>query len=120
MADTPNLVSSMGRAVLDRIFVRGHDLNRELLGKITFDHGMTTGAAASRMTSHSAPDAIQGAVAAAILGAGSVYRRLMPGLPVRVRGFCCFMATYIGAGLKPTPTPIPAGNLRMILASLNR
>ena len=34
MADTPKLVSSMGRAELDRIFVRGYDLNRELLGKI--------------------------------------------------------------------------------------
>ena len=102
MADTPKLVSSMGRAELDRIFVRGYDLNQELLGKITFaqmvylmivgrmptvdegrmvdamlivlvDHGMTTGAAAARMTFHSAPEAIQGAVAAAILGAGSVH-----------------------------------------------
>src|SRR6266498_841241 len=102
MADTPKLVSSMGRAELDRIFVRGYDLNRELLGKITFaqmvylmivgrmptaeegrmvdtmlivlvDHGMTTGAAAARMTFHSAPEAIQGAVAAAILGADSVH-----------------------------------------------
>jgi citrate synthase len=102
MADTSKLVSSMGRAELDRIFVRNYDLNKDLLGKITFaqmvylmivgrmptaeegrmvdtmlivlvDHGMTTGAAAARMTFHSAPEAIQGAVAAAILGAGSVH-----------------------------------------------
>ena len=102
MADTPKLVSSMGRAELDKIYVRSYDLNKELLGKITFaqmvylmlegrlptaeegrmvdtmlivlvDHGMTTGAAAARMTFHSAPEAIQGAVAAAILGAGSVH-----------------------------------------------
>ena len=102
MADTPRLVSSLGRAELDRIFVRNYDLNKDLLGKITFaqmvylmivgrmptaeegrmvdtmlivlvDHGMTTGAAAARMTFHSAPEAIQGAVAAAILGAGSVH-----------------------------------------------
>lgn len=102
MADVPKLVSSMGRAELDKIFVRGYDLNKELLGKISFaqmvylmlegrlptaeqgrmidtmlivlvDHGMTTGAAAARMTFHSAPEAIQGAVAAAILGAGSVH-----------------------------------------------
>ncbi|MBM2805381.1 MAG: Citryl-CoA lyase, partial [Deltaproteobacteria bacterium] len=36
MADTPKLVSSLGRAELDKIFVRGYDLNKELLGKITF------------------------------------------------------------------------------------
>jgi len=77
----------MGRAELDRIFVRNYDLNKDLLGKITFaqmvylmivgrmptaeegrmvdtmlivlvDHGMTTGAAAARMTFHSAPEAI--------------------------------------------------------------
>jgi citrate synthase len=102
MAETPKLVSSLGRADLERIFVRGYDLNKDLLGKISFaqmvylmlqgrmptveegrmidtmlivlvDHGMTTGAAAARMTFHSAPEAIQGAVAAAILGAGSVH-----------------------------------------------
>ncbi len=102
MAETPKLVTSMGKAELDRIFVRGYDLNEELLGKISFaqmvylmlmgklptaeqgrmidtmlivlvDHGMTTGALAARITYHSAPEAIQGAVAAAILGAGSVH-----------------------------------------------
>jgi citrate synthase len=102
MAQMPKLVSSMGKAELDRIFVRGYDLNEELMGKITFaqmlylmlvgrmptpeegrmidsmlivlvDHGMTSGAMSARMTFHSAPEAIQGAVAAAILGAGSVH-----------------------------------------------
>ena len=34
MADTPKLVSSMGRAELDRIFVRDYDLNKDLLGKM--------------------------------------------------------------------------------------
>src|SRR3989304_8273521 len=99
MAETPKLVSSMGRAELDKIFVRGYDLNEQLLGKISFaqmlclmlqgrmptaeegrmidgmlivlvDHGMTTGAAAARMNFHSAPAAIQGAGAAAGPGAG--------------------------------------------------
>jgi citrate synthase len=89
MAEIPKLVSSMGRAELDRIFVRGYDLNEDLMGKITFaqmvylmllgrmptadegrmidtmlivlvDHGMTSGAMSARMTFHSAPEAIQG------------------------------------------------------------
>src|SRR5687768_10476283 len=77
MAETQKLVSSMGKAELDKIFVRGYDLNEQLLGKISFaqmvylmivgrmptaeegrmidtmlivlvDHGMTTGALAAR------------------------------------------------------------------------
>ena len=81
----------MGKAELDRIFVRGYDLNEQLLGKITFaqmvylmlvgrmpsaeegrmvdtmlivlvDHGMSTGALAARTTYHSVPEALQGAV----------------------------------------------------------
>lgn len=102
MSEQPKIVSALGKVELDRILVRGYDLNKELLGKITFgqmtflmlvgrlptadevrmidsmlivlvDHGMTTGALAARITYHSAPEAIQGAVAAAILGAGSVH-----------------------------------------------
>jgi citrate synthase len=92
----------MGKAEHDQIIVRGFDLTQELLGKISFsqmtylmlagrlpsieesrmidamlivlvDHGMTSGAVSARLTYHSAPEAIQGAVAAAILGAGSVH-----------------------------------------------
>ena len=36
MADVPKLVSSMGRAELDKIYVRNYDLNKDLLGKISF------------------------------------------------------------------------------------
>lgn len=102
MAQTPKLVTSMGRADLDRIWVRGDDLNADSMGKISFaqmlhlmlvgrmpsaeegrmidtmlivlvDYGMTTGALAVRITDHSALEAIHGAVAAAIPGAGSVH-----------------------------------------------
>lgn len=94
--------TSIGHSTLDSISVQGYDLSHELMGEIDFggmfflllsgrkpthgesslfnailvalaDHGLTPTALAARLTYLGAPDAIQGAVAAGVLGAGTVF-----------------------------------------------
>ena len=94
--------TSVGTSDADSITVMGRDLSSELLGQVTFtelvfllvarrapspaetrlldavlvalaDHGLTPTVLAARLTHTGAPESLQGAVAAGLLGAGSVF-----------------------------------------------
>lgn len=96
------MISRMGASVPDRIWVQGKDLCGELLGKIGFaemtwleltgelptpgqtalldamlltlvEHGATPMAIVARLTYLGAPEALQGAVAAGLLGMGTTF-----------------------------------------------
>jgi citrate synthase len=100
MTDTPRFPTSLGTSEADRIGLLGQDLARDLMGQVGFaelaywlvmlrrptpgelrvfeavlvalaDHGFTPTAIAARITLLSAPDSLQGALAAGLLGGGS-------------------------------------------------
>lgn len=96
------LRTGVGTSDADSITVQGRDLANELMGRVSFtelafllgqgrlpdagearvldavlvslaDHGLTPTALAARLTYTGAPESLQGAIAAGLLGAGSVF-----------------------------------------------
>jgi citrate synthase len=96
------LYTEIGHSTADAITVRGRDLSKELMGRASFadvafllasgrsptddestlfnavlvslaEHGLTPTALSARLTYTGAPESVQGAIAAGLLGAGSVF-----------------------------------------------
>ena len=136
--------SALSTSSADTIIVRGKDLCQDLLGKVSFseyvwflmtgnlpttqqrrvldstlvaiaEHGLVPSVQASRMTYAAAPEALQGAVAAGILGCGSVILgaaenagRMLADIVERSRGGSLEAgATAVIQELRAAKRPIP-------------
>ncbi|HEY5988223.1 MAG TPA: citryl-CoA lyase, partial [Streptosporangiaceae bacterium] len=122
----PRFPTSLGASDPDRITLLGRDLAADLMGKVGFgelalwlvtqrrptpsqvrlfeavlvalaDHGFTPTAIAARLTYLSAPDSLQGALAAGLLGGGS-----------RFLGVTEDAGRFLAAALAEADRPLPA------------
>jgi citrate synthase len=125
MTDPPRFPTSIGTSDATTITVLGHDLAADLMGQVGFgelamwlvtqqrptsaqvrvfeavlvalaDHGFTPTAIAARLTYLSAPESVQGALAAGLLGGGS-----------RFLGVTEDAARFLAAALETAGTPLP-------------
>jgi citrate synthase len=115
MSDDHWLRTGIGASTPDTITIRGHNLADDLMGRMTFtevvyllvrgeaptagqarmldavlvslaDHGLTPTVLAARLTYTGAPESLQGAVAAGLLGAGSVFLGVVEDTAVFLEG----------------------------------
>jgi citrate synthase len=128
MSEIPSFPTSLGTSDRSTITLLGQDLARDLMGQVSFgelaywlitlerptpqqtrlfetvllglaDHGFTPTAIAARLTYLSAPDAIQGALAAGLLGGGSRYL-----------GVTEDTGRFLAGVLAAAPVPLPASD----------
>jgi citrate synthase len=117
---TTTATTSIATSTPEDVFIRGRSLCRELIGRLSFtemmvfqmlgrmptpaqtalvdaclvtlmEHGLTPSALSTRLVYSSAPEAMQGAVAAGLLGVGSVFVGAM-------EGAAALIARVLGAG----------------------